>query len=180
MTREQAPYCFSHTSTIRRAGTNTIATDCTSQCNTHYNHFSYPVYNSDCNIERRLQYDCNPRLYQSSYQPILLVEEHGYYSSREDRVSCSSSWALIRASTRAERAPFTASLTNWASQKRLLNLRNIIASNKFEESAIVYFQPSRTWYENKTHDSLWWVLAFSSIFNTIYKIIDLLQHRCSL
>ncbi len=72
---------------VTRAGTNTIATDCTSQRNTQYNHFSYPVYNSDCNIEIRLQ----SKTYQSYYQPILLVEEHRYYSSREDILSCSSS-----------------------------------------------------------------------------------------
>ncbi len=32
---------------VCRAGTNTIVTDCTSQRNTQYNHFSYPVCNSD-------------------------------------------------------------------------------------------------------------------------------------
>ncbi len=60
---------------------------------------------------------------------ILLLKNIGITLQQEDRLSCSSSWTLIRASTRAKRAPCTASLTNWASQKRSLNLRNIIASN---------------------------------------------------
>ncbi len=71
----------------RRGGTNTIAADCTSQRNTKFNHFGYRV----CNSDRNLESDCNSILYQSCDQPILLVEEHRYYSSREDRISSSSS-----------------------------------------------------------------------------------------
>ncbi len=34
-----------------RAGPNAIATDCPSERNMQYNHFSHTVYNSDCNID---------------------------------------------------------------------------------------------------------------------------------
>ncbi len=127
-------------------------------------------------------YDCNPRLYQSYYQPILLVEEHRYYSSREDRLCCVSSWALIRASTRAERAPFTALLTHWASQKRSLNLRNIIASNNWGVShrllsAITYIVMRKECRARgrQTNMSAIFLMStcFSSYFNARFKIIDL-------
>ncbi len=46
-----AIYVTADQGVVSRAGTNTIATDCTSQCNTQYNHFSYLVYNLDWNID---------------------------------------------------------------------------------------------------------------------------------
>ncbi len=51
---------FQNSIITSRAKTNTITTDSTSQRNKQYNTFSYPVCNSDCNLDG----SCNPTAIQ--------------------------------------------------------------------------------------------------------------------
>ncbi len=62
--------------------------------------------------------------------PFYSLKNIGTTLQGKDSLSSSSSWTLIRASTRAERAPFTASLTNWRVPEALVELEK---HNCFEQ-----------------------------------------------